>query len=122
MTASLIVTNILDIEAPNGSIGTTALRINIDLVQSQDHGAQPDATHEAHRARRAATSTSILQGILRDPYIINFIVNADSITAGQNIDVLLEDGEQESHVAGNVGQYLRRGREYRSKTPSQPVL
>ena len=33
---SLIITNILDIEAPKGSIGTTSLRINIDLVQSQD--------------------------------------------------------------------------------------
>jgi hypothetical protein len=28
------VTNVLDIEAPNGSIGTLADRISVDLVQS----------------------------------------------------------------------------------------
>jgi hypothetical protein len=98
---SLIVTNILDIEAPNGSIGTTSLRINIDLVQSQD--TVLNLTRPTMLTALAGGNVDFdLAGILRDPDIINFIVNADSITVGQNIDILLQDGEQESHV-GNVG-------------------
>ena len=99
---SLIVTNILDIEAPKGSIGTTSLRINIDLVQSQD--TVLNLTRPTMLTALAGGNVDFdLAGILRDPDITNFIVNADSITAGQNIDILLQDGEQESHVAGNAG-------------------
>ena len=102
VTPALIVTNILDIEARKGSIGTTSLRINIDLVQSQD--TVLNLTRPTMLTALAGGNVDFdLAGILRDPFIINFIVNADSITAGQNIDILLEDGEEESHVTGNVG-------------------
>jgi hypothetical protein len=94
---SLIVTNILDIEAPNGSIGTLADRINIDLVQSLD--VDTNLTRPTKLTAIAGGSVYFdLQGVLRDPNIINFIVNVDSITAGQNIDVLLQGSLQETKL------------------------
>jgi hypothetical protein len=39
-----------------------------------------------------------LRGVLRDPDIVNFIVNADSITAGRDIDVLLRGSLDETKV------------------------
>ena len=94
---SLVVTNILDIEAPNGSIGTSADRINIDLVQSLN--LDDNLTRPTKVTAIAGVNVFFdLQGILRDPDIINFIVNVDSITAGRNIDVLLQGSLEETHV------------------------
>jgi hypothetical protein len=94
---SLVVTNILDIEAPNGSIGTLSDRINVDLVQSLN--LDDNLTRPTKVTAVAGIDVYFdLQGILRDPDITNFIVNVDSITAGQDIDVLLQGSLDETKV------------------------
>ncbi|MDR3661823.1 MAG: hypothetical protein P4L86_15820, partial [Mycobacterium sp.] len=94
---SLIITNILSIDAPNGSIGTTADRINVDLVQSLN--LDNNLTRPTMLTATAGGNADFdLQGLLRDPNITNFIVNADAITAGQNIDVLLQGSLQQIKV------------------------
>ena len=92
-----MVTNILDIEAPNGSIGTLADRINVDLVQSLN--LDNNLTRPTKVTAIAGNDVYFdLQGILRDANIINFIVNVDYIQAGGDIDVLLQGSLLETKV------------------------
>ena len=87
--SSLIVTNILDIEAPNGSIGTLADRINVDLVQSLDTDLQPDAAHQGHRHRGRGNVYFDLQGSAPRPGHHQLHRQRRLDHRGQNIDVLL---------------------------------
>ncbi|MCF2147132.1 DUF4347 domain-containing protein [Desmonostoc muscorum LEGE 12446] len=87
---AIVRTNIFDAQA-GGNIGTTTNRINVELVESADRPEQVFADAQGNVALN-------LKGRLRNDAVTNFTVNVDSIKAGNNIDLLLQDSLKDSET------------------------
>ncbi|MDE2506518.1 MAG: hypothetical protein KGM43_04855, partial [Planctomycetota bacterium] len=101
---SLIVTNILNASADGAgaSIGSSATRLNVNLVQSYD--AQNAVARPTQVFASAGRDVYLdLMGVLRQTGSIPFNVYVDSIVAGNNADVLMQPSVQQTAVSGNVG-------------------
>ena len=95
---SEIVTNILNVEAPKGSIGTITDMLYADLVQSEDvNGVQRPIQVTVLAGVDAYLN---ITGILRDPAInpntTSFIIPLSSIQTGGNVIAFLEESVQQS--------------------------
>ena len=94
--ASLLRTNILDIEAADGNIGNSTARVNVDLVQSS-HG------FTQFFADAGQNACFDLKGRLRQEGISSFTTQVDSIQTGGDADVLLESAVKETTL-GTAGK------------------
>ncbi|MGA2700304.1 MAG: hypothetical protein ABSH35_04325 [Isosphaeraceae bacterium] len=95
---AVVVTNILDVKAANGQIGSSANPLNAELVQSEDLNHKERPIQLTVLASGSAYFN--FTGILRDPdFNINqtpFIVPLNSIQVGGDFDAQLEESEQDS--------------------------
>ncbi|MCI0455675.1 MAG: autotransporter-associated beta strand repeat-containing protein [Gemmataceae bacterium] len=88
-TAAVVETNSLTVQAPLGSVGTSASRLNVDLVQS---AGRPTAM-----AITAGQNVFLnLKGRLRDPGISPWAMNAGTVQAGGDVNVLLGQSVRET--------------------------
>ena len=87
------------IQATLGSIGTAALPVEVELVQSAGF-------NEQLYADAGGNVDLSLTGLLRDPTVTNFTVHIDSIVAGGNADVLLQSSVKQTNVSGDLGGVL----------------
>ncbi len=102
---AVVLTNILDVEAANGSIGSSANPLNADLVQSESGShVQRPITVTVLAGGNAYLNVT---GFLRDPDFnlstTPFIVPLGSIQAGGNIAASLQESVQESGSGGGPG-------------------
>ncbi len=92
-----MLTNILDVEAANGSIGSSAHPLDADLVQSEDanHVQRPIQVTVLAGGNAYLNFT----GFLRDPDFnlstTPFIVPLNSIQAGGDIVAFLQESDEE---------------------------
>ena len=96
-TGAVVLTNILDVEAPKGSIGSFVLPFAMDLVQSED----PNHVQRPVQVTVLAGGNAYLNitGFLRDPdFNLNttaFIVPLNSVQAGGNVVAFLQESDEE---------------------------
>src|SRR5439155_18709 len=82
-------TNALDMEAPLGSIGTSAARVNVDLVQS---AGRPTAL-----STTAGQNVFLnLKGRLRDSAPSTFTLSGGNVQAGADANVLIQQSVKEA--------------------------
>jgi FG-GAP-like repeat/FG-GAP repeat len=95
---AVVLTNILDVEAPKGQIGAISNFFNIDLVQSESANKVQRPIHATVLAGGNAYLN--VRGFLRDPdFNLNttqFIVPVSSIHAGGDIVAILQNVDRES--------------------------
>ena len=93
---ALIQTNILDLQATQGSIGESNNRFNVDLVRSENRPSQAfvEADQDVYFD---------LMGRLRDPNLSELTINIDSINAGKELDLFLQDSVREVDVGESLG-------------------
>jgi hypothetical protein len=103
-----VLTNILDVQAPKGSIGTSADPLNADLVQSEDANGILRPIQDTVLAGGNAYLN--FTGYLRDPNFdlgtTPFIVPLGSIQAGGDIFVSLQESVQQSAPGTSIGAIL----------------
>ena len=94
---AVVLTNILDVEAPKGSIGSFVLPFATDLVQSED----PNHVQRPIEITVLAGGNAYLNitGFLRDPDFnpntTAFIVPLNSVQAGGNVVAFLQESDEE---------------------------
>ncbi|MCK4660888.1 MAG: FG-GAP repeat protein, partial [Phycisphaerae bacterium] len=91
----IIRTNVLDLAAPGGAIGTGTDRLNVDLVLSEGRptGLSAEADQDIFLN---------LTGRLREAGVTAPIFNSDTISAGGDIDLLLQTGLEDTGAAGTA--------------------
>src|SRR5262249_44893481 len=117
-SSALIRTNTLDIEA-TGSIGASNARLAADLVQSVD----PVSNTLRALALTAVASTGNLYLDLRarsrDGGAYPLVIHADALSAGGDINVLLESGVRDSSTPFTTsGSVKVNGTPYSNSYPS----
>jgi hypothetical protein len=100
--AVVVRTESLDVEA-SGSVGTLANRIDAELVESVDLAT--GALRPALLTASAGTGNVdfSLTGRRRDNLTAPFTLTINSLTAGGNVDVVINDSVKDPGAAGQVG-------------------
>jgi hypothetical protein len=106
--SAVVLTNILDVEAANGSIGSSAQPFNAELVQSESSSLVQRPIDVTVLAGGNAYLN--FTGILRDPDFnlgtTPFVVSLGSVQAGGNVVALLQESVQESGSGGSSGNVI----------------
>jgi hypothetical protein len=100
--SDVVRTESLDVEA-SGSIGTLSSRIDAELVESVDQAT--GALRPAILTASAGTGSVDLSltGRRRDNLTTPFTLTINTLTAGGNVDVSINDSVQDPGAAGQVG-------------------
>ena len=94
---ALLLTNILDVEAANGSIGSSAHPLDADLVQSEDanHVQRPIQVTVLAGGNAYLNFTGFLRDPDFNPSTTQFIVPLNSVQAGGDIVAFLQESDEQ---------------------------
>jgi hypothetical protein len=100
--AVVVRTESLDVEA-SGSVGALSSRIDAELVESVDLATGALRPAQLTASARAGNVDLSLTGRRRDNLTTPFTLTINSLTAGGNVDVVINDSMQDPGAAGQVG-------------------